>query len=58
MMPIDINTIAILIIHGVNYCCIIFEISKTELITFLINSDLKEKSWSWWNMKSFLSSLV
>ena len=33
-MSIDNNSIAILNIHGADYCCIIFGISKTEAISF------------------------
>ena len=35
MMPIDINNIAILNIHGVNYLCISFRISKSEVVISL-----------------------
>ena len=44
MMSIDINSIAILNIHGVNYCCILDRISKSEAINLLKDVDLKEKS--------------
>ena len=44
MISIDINSIAILNIHGVNYCFILDRISKSEAINLLKDVDLKEKS--------------
>ena len=43
MMSIYINNIAILNIHGVNYCCIISGISKSETINLFKNADFIEK---------------
>ena len=43
-MFIDINIIAILNIHGVDYGCIIIEINKSETINLLENA-LNEKKW-------------
>ena len=43
-MLINLNDIAILNIHGVNYRCIINGISKTEAVKLLENVDLTEKS--------------
>ena len=39
----NLSNIVILIIHGVDYCCIISGISKNEAINLLKNSDLTEK---------------
>lgn len=44
MMFIDVNCIAILNIHGVDCCCIILGISKSEVINLLKNSDLSKNS--------------
>ena len=46
MMSIDINSIVILNIYGVDYRCIIVGISKIEAINLLKNADLREKSGS------------
>ena len=43
MMSIYINNIAILNIHGVNYCFIISGISKSETINLFKNADFIEK---------------
>ena len=43
MMPIDLNSIFILNIHGVDYHCIITGITKLEAINLLINANLSEK---------------
>ena len=45
MMSFDINSIAILNIHTVD-CCIIFGISKSQVMNLLKNADLSEKSGS------------
>ena len=45
-MPIDINSIAILNIHSVDYPCIIIRISKIKAINSLKNADLSENSGS------------
>ena len=42
-MSIDVNSIAILNVHGVDYRCIINEISKSEAINLFRNADLSEK---------------
>ena len=44
MMSIDINSIATLNNHGVDYYCIIIGISKREAINVLRNADLSENS--------------
>ena len=43
-MSIDINSIATLNNHGVDYYCIIIGISKREAINVLRNADLSENS--------------
>ena len=53
MMFIDINGIATLNNHGVDYYCIIIGISKREAINVLRNADLSENSRSLWNIKIF-----
>ena len=42
-MSTDINSIAILNIHGVDYLCIINGISKSEAMNLLIIADLSEE---------------
>ena len=44
MMSINLSDIAILNIHGADYCCIINRISKCEAIKVMQNIDLTEKS--------------
>ena len=44
MVSINLNNIAILNNHGVDYCCIINGISKCEAIYLLENADLSKKS--------------
>ena len=39
----NFNNIAVLIIHGVDYGCIVDGISKTEAINLLKNADLSKK---------------
>ena len=41
-MYIDINSIVILTIYDIDYCCIIIEISKREAIHLLKNAGLSE----------------
>ena len=43
MMAINLGDIAILNISGIDYCCNINEISKSEAINLLQNADLTEK---------------
>ena len=43
MMPIDIKIIAILNIHGVDYCCVINGIRTSEAIILLKNAGLSKK---------------
>ena len=43
MMSIDVNSIAILDIHGVDYSCITFGIRKSETIHLLKKADLSKK---------------
>ena len=42
-MSIDLNSTAILSIDGIDYNCIIDEITKKEAINSLRNADLNEK---------------
>ena len=42
MMSMNLSNIAILKIHGIDYCCILSEISKNEAINLLRNADLTE----------------
>lgn len=44
MMAIDLDSVAILNIHGFDYWCIINIISKSEAANLFKNSDLNEKS--------------
>ena len=44
LMFIDINSIAILNVHGVDYCCFIIWIIKKEAINVLKNNDLSKRS--------------
>ena len=43
MMPVNLNDITILVIHGVNYLCIISGIIEIEVVNLLKNADLTEK---------------
>ena len=42
-MLIDINSIFISNIHGVDYCCIIVGITKPEAVNLLRHTDLSRK---------------
>ena len=42
MMSMNLSNIAILKIQGIDYCCILSEISKNEAINLLRNADLTE----------------
>ena len=42
-VSMDLSDIAVLNIHGANYCCIISRISKSEAINLLKKVDLTEK---------------
>ena len=44
MMSMNLSNIAIINIQGVDYCCIIDGISKSEAINLMQNIDLTEKS--------------
>ena len=44
MMSMNLSNIAILNMQGVDYCCIIDGISKSETINLMQNIDLTEKS--------------
>ena len=43
MISKNLSVIAILNIHGVDYCCDISRISESEAINLLQNADLTEK---------------
>ena len=44
MMSLGINSIVTLNIQGIDYCCIIVGISKSEAMNLLKNVDLSKKS--------------
>ena len=44
MMMINLTGITVLHTNGIDYCCIINRISKTEVVSLLQNADLTEKS--------------
>ena len=44
MMSIDINSIAILNIHSVDYCCIVVGVTESEALNLLRKAGLSEKS--------------
>ena len=44
MMSMNLKDIAVLNIHGVDYCCIINGTSKSKAIGLLKNANLNEKS--------------
>ena len=46
IMFVNINSVAISIIHSVDICCIIVRISKSEAINLSKNADFREKSGS------------
>ena len=44
MMAMNLSDIAILNIHGADYCCILNRISKSEAVNLLQKADLSLKS--------------
>ena len=56
MMPVNLNSTAILNIKCSDYRCIINLISKNETINLLENADLTEKSWTVYIFKQILKS--
>ena len=56
-MSINLSDIAILIIKGSDYCCIISGISKNDAINLMPNVDLTEKSGTLIKHKSLLSHI-
>ena len=44
MMSVNLDNIAILNIQGVDYCCIINRISKSDAVNLLQNADLTKNS--------------
>ena len=53
MMSINLNDIAILNIHSVDYGCNIFGIRKSDAVNLLENTDLTEKQGYYKNMKNY-----
>ena len=53
LMSLDLSNIAILNIHGPGYCCIISEISKSEAINLIQNTEFTEKSGTLQNIKTY-----
>ena len=56
MMSMNLNDIAVLNIHGLDYRCIINRISESEAVNLLQNADLSEKSGTF-QVKSFLYNI-
>ena len=54
MMSVYLGDIGILNIKGSDYCCIITEISKSEAINSMQNTDLTKKSWKTIKQKNLL----
>ena len=54
IMSIDLNSIANINTHRLDYCCIINGISKSETINLFKNTDLKEKRGNY-KIKTFSS---
>lgn len=50
MVNLNLKSNAILIVHCVDYCCIIAIITKSETINVWRNADMNEKSGSLWNI--------
>ena len=50
VMSVDINSIVVLDIHYVDYCCIIIGITKSEAIDLMKNTAVSKKSGSLYNM--------
>ena len=50
MLCLNINDIAIIIVENVDYCCIMYNISKSEAINFLENSVLKDPGYLYKNI--------
>ena len=57
MISMNLRNIAILKPYGVNYRCIITEISKSEAISLLQKADLKAKARTLQNIKNFFQIL-
>ena len=57
MISMNLRNIAILKTYGVNYRCIITEISKSEAISLLQKADLKAKARTLQNIKNFFQIL-
>ena len=57
MMSINLDDIAILLIHGVDYRCNIYGISKSEVVNLLQNGDMTEKEEYYKNKKNLSSHI-
>ena len=53
MMSMNLSNMAILYIHGADYCCIINRVSKSEAVNLLQKADLNEKKWNIINYKNY-----
>ena len=53
LMSLDLSNIGILNIHGSGYCCIISDISKSEAINLIQNTEFTEKSGTLQNIKTY-----
>ena len=53
-MSINLSNIAVLNINGVDYCCVIKGISKSEVINLLQKADLNEKRGTLQNIIFFI----
>ena len=54
MMSMTISNIVILNINGVNYCCIINRISKSEAVNLLQKANLRKIAEHYKNVKKFI----
>ena len=54
MMSINLNDIAILNIHGVDYCCNVKRIDQSKVINLLHNRDVDEKKMSIVKVKTII----
>ena len=57
MMSMNLNNITILNINGIDYCCIITPISKSEAINLTQDIDLSKKSGTLWNVENLFSNI-
>ena len=57
MVSVNISNIAILNINGVNYCCIINRISKSEAVNLLQKADLRKIAERYKYVKNLFSNI-